>query len=288
MGDICPSTSSPSIYSHPPSQTGHGRQTIRTRSGLGILFESDSEDDSHLSMISGPTVRKYAENPWNEGWPKEDGSGKSGISRQATRMMRSATQMKTRTVSPSGSNSTDSSGSNRRGLVHILGVGGKHILTSGSAVSLASTQTASRASADDRSHPITPKPKAAFSPPSPRSFAEDESTPFAPRKSIGDEMKLGPSALPNFNDRPLLSSGSPGFRLISLEVAQEWERVRALNRSQAKAIPRRQVDSVDIHNPNIGVIRTDTTCATYFYRDLEADTGTFHHFQFKPLPPYTE
>lgn len=236
MYEISPSTSSPSLYSHPPSQAGHGPRVI-PNSRLRALSESEFDDDSRLSMISGQTVRKYAENPWEDEWPdEEDAAGLGGLSRQATRMMRSAAQTRSRTVSPSGSTATDGSGSTRLGFAHILGVGiGKNLLHSSSGISLASTQTASTVSSDDRPHPITPKLKAAFSLPAPIKFDEDDFTPFAPRRSIGDEQKLRPSPLPGFIDRPLLSSGSPSFELISLEVAQERERFRAMNRSQGKA-----------------------------------------------------
>jgi len=44
--------------------------------------------------------------------------------------------------------------------------------------------------------------------PSPTRLEDDGLTPLASRRSMGDEMKLGPS----YSDRPLLSSGSPGVR----------------------------------------------------------------------------
>lgn len=236
---MSPSTSSPSIYSHPPSQTGHGSRTAHVNSRLQALTDSSDEEedreDARLSMVSGPTVRKYAENPWEQDW--HDDQDILGLDGRATRMMRSATQMKTRTVSPSSSTSTaaDSTGSTRRGLSNILGVG-KHLLPSASGVSLASTQTSSTASSDDQPNPITPKLKSAFSPPT--SIHDTEAMSFATftktSMPLSDELKLGtPRIL--YNDRPLLSSGSPGSGLISLEVAQERERTRALSRTQGNS-----------------------------------------------------
>ncbi len=48
---------------------------------------------------------------------------------------------------------------------------------------------------------------------------------------MGDEMKLGPSSVIDRSSAP----GPQGFGLISLEVAQERERMKAVNRQQAKA-----------------------------------------------------
>ena len=270
--EVSPSTSSPSLYSrHTPHNAGHGHLVNPTHSHLRAPSESsDNEGDDEdlarrLSMISGPTVRKYADNPWEENWVDvgdhdDFASGLNGLGRHATRIMRSATQMRSRTVSPSGSTSTTTdgsgsgpgTGSTRRGLVNILGVG-KHLLPSASGVSLASTQTTSTSSSDDRLHPITPKLKSAFALPSPTRYEDDGLAPFAPRSLVGDDqLKLGPSALPIFNDRPLLSSGSPGFGLISLEVAQERERVRAVNRSQAKAHTRYHTEPVQAPASTLG------------------------------------
>ncbi|CAD6570698.1 MAG: hypothetical protein TREMPRED_005968 [Tremellales sp. Tagirdzhanova-0007] len=266
LNEVSPSTSSPSLYSrHTPYNAGRRHQTMPTHSHLRAPSESsDNEGENEdlarcLSMISGPTVRKYADNPWEDDYADEDdhddsASGLNGLSRHATRIMRSATQMRSRTVSPSGSTSTatDGSGSTRRGLVNILGVG-KHLLPSASGVSLASTQTTSTSSSDDRLNPTTPKLKSAFCLPSPIRYEGDGLALSAPRDSADDdEMKLKPSALPSYSDRPLLSSGSPGFGLISLEVAQERERSRALIRSQAKAHARYHTEPVQPLTSTLG------------------------------------
>ncbi|ORY23038.1 hypothetical protein BCR39DRAFT_365346 [Naematelia encephala] len=189
MPGISPTTSSPSIYSRAahstPSQTAHI---------AGLRVESDvSEDDAEerrMSMIAGPKLRKYAiDLPWSEEseWSKSTATDMSlvaGLSRQATRMMRSTAAK-----------------------VGDAGMSRKKLLASSSGGSLASTQTTSTSSTESRPNPVTPKFRSALS---------ENVELHAPLHSEG-------LLLP---DRPLVSSGSPGFGLISLEIAQERERLR--------------------------------------------------------------
>ena len=263
MSDVSPATSSPSHYSHAPSNIGHASSRLRALAEAEANDQAEAfvrisreavEDDARTGLMSGPRLRKYAEIPWDDEEWSIPGSGRevaasggSGFGRHATRIMR----MRSREVSPSGSmvdsasTATGGSTSTRRGLAHILGVG-KHLLPSASGISLASTQTASTASLDDRPHPITPNLKEAFdgassSPPFPTQFEDD--TPRYAKGSM-EKMRLEPSAMRYAmqqqadrmfdGDRPLLSSGSPGFGLISLEVAQERERLRSISRSKVQ------------------------------------------------------
>lgn len=56
--------SSPSLYSRPASNVGHGPSPWKLSSRLRHLAE-EPDDYRRLSMVAGPTLRKYADNPWD-------------------------------------------------------------------------------------------------------------------------------------------------------------------------------------------------------------------------------
>ncbi|WVQ98734.1 hypothetical protein IAU59_005865 [Kwoniella sp. CBS 9459] len=259
----------------------------------------EEEWSTHPPVAGSRTNTTYTQNSSHsrgishEGGPTIVGSADmfSGFSKHATRMLSAATSTtsassKARTRDPSVAstvNSLDSStnvldiSSTRRGLAQILGVGqpqagAKHLLPSASGLSLASNQTASTASSDDRSTPITPKLRSNSNgrlDSSPTlTFASSRkgraSDPYSTLDEDNQSLSLLPAIIPRLTtykkpapavdsmiaaslaapltsattghpfaapDRPLLSSGSPGFGLISLEAAQERERTRHLPRT---------------------------------------------------------
>ncbi|WWD15918.1 hypothetical protein CI109_100342 [Kwoniella shandongensis] len=293
--------------------------------GEEVALEEEEEDPRRMSMVGGPKLRKYTETPWEEDWTLEPvPSGNiiygrdahhppssemfSGF-RHATRMISAATLTRSRTRDASTSSSintvsdtfspggTMDTSSTRRGLAHILGVSGnnttsggpKHLLPSASGLSLASNNTTSTASSDERTDPITPKLRQGASdtsftglgsptlimatskvrksvttthrhdfsttmvdqlthshshfPPTttpkahtrvPVQPIHDNHTKLLLSKVIEQNLRSNTLALSpalggngfKASDRPLLSSGSPGFGLITLEVAQERERKR--------------------------------------------------------------
>ncbi|OCF41223.1 hypothetical protein I317_04969 [Kwoniella heveanensis CBS 569] len=285
-------------WSAGPTHT-HSQPPVPSSARNGTTTRNHSRGTSH-ERGAGPTIVGSADMF-------------SGFSKHATRMISAATSKtssypysssnsKGRSRDPSvASNvtvsSTDSSNTmldlsaTRRGLAQILGVshshsqsqahsthstgpsGVKHLLPSASGLSLASNQTTSTASSDDRSTPITPKlrshsngrleisPTLAFT----SSKKGRSNEPYSAINEDNQCMTLLPAIVPRTNtykkpapaidplapttltasltsattgytfaapDRPLLSSGSPGFGLISLEAAQERERARNLPRTQ--------------------------------------------------------
>lgn len=252
MVDISPTTSSPSLYSRPPSHVGHGQapRSRRTR----IYYESEDEvlseaepDPRRMSMVAGPRVRKYTDIPWGD---EDDTSGPVTTTRTAS--------SGSRTVSPSTSTSTTTSVATARKGFSLFGGSNKpkHLLPSVSGVSLASNQTTSTTSSDERSepHPLTPKYKlgAAFGSNSSgraevtlqvKSHVDDDETSFVvPTKSrvSSDHTQhwIEPPVLSSLlPDRPIVNSASPGFGLISLQAAQERERLRASGRPQPPTQP---------------------------------------------------
>lgn len=267
MAELSPTTSTPSIYSRAAHASPRRRrpsppyrpQQLRIAESEASDDEGDSDDHKRLSMVSGPRLTKYGEDlPWeNEEWSRDSvvsdtGLGIGGLSRQATRMVKSAARgaSRSRNVSPSSSVAD----STKRGFAQILGVGKHNLMPSASGTSLASTQTGSTASmSSERLVPVTPKLKAAFGAPrSPTSnmimggnlYDDEDETPHAVTRR---EAWLDPSAMllhakvqgqAMMGDRPLLSSGSPGFGLISLEVAQEREKVRNMARGAGAKGPK--------------------------------------------------
>jgi hypothetical protein len=251
MSDISPTSSSPSLYSHAPSHTGHGHKVSTRRTQMSYESEheslSDEEDSRRMSMVSGPKVRKYTDIPWDNIETAEERV------RQSTRSS---------TVSPSTSTSASSTTTARRGLSNLFGTKPQHLLPSASGLSLASNQTTSTSSSDDRTEPqpLTPKLKlgAAFSEnrrieaiPRVIHVGEEDDTPLALAYSQvrgkRDIAQVAPPSLlhvrpaqPLPTDRPILTAGSPNFGLISLEAAQERERVRSGRPSQAQSsyVPR--------------------------------------------------
>ena len=289
MADICSVTSSPSLYSHAPSQIGHGhghehaypyakpsqsrisakRMTQRWDRKVEADDHGDSESEygdaastqNRISMVSGPRVTKYADLPWEDF--AETGLAK-GSSGNLGKMLRAATRGngtysdRSRPSSPVQSYGTLSTETTRKGLAIFGGAKGKQIMSSSSSsgVSLASTQTVSTASSDDRANPVTPRLKPAFgsSPLTNRTEflamgrGYDETDTMRRDLYEVDQFdrpprKLEPSPLPahaspqlRIPDRPLLSSGSPGFGLISLEAAQERERQRSRPRTSSAQV----------------------------------------------------
>jgi hypothetical protein len=219
LSDISPTTSSPSLYSHAPSYAGHGKASSRQTQ---VYYESDEdlseeEDPRRMSMVSGPKVRKYSDIPWGNDEIVPRGS-----------------QSRSHAVSPSTSTNTAASGATTlKGFSNLFtSTKPKHLLPSVSALSLASDVTASTNSSDERPHPVTPKSGPAYltRDVTPRvvGLGEDYETPqpFVRGKGVGPKpLILNPVEL--VVDRPVMASGSPGFGLISLEVAQERERLKS-------------------------------------------------------------
>lgn len=267
--------SSPSLYSRPASHVGHGQASGYSQSTMGRRMECEesecgsevegdalevSHTQNRISMVSGPRLTKYADIPW-EDFGEHDSASFTG-SGNIGRMLRAATgratgnsTLSTSSTIRSGPDSPTNPGdASRKGLGIFGGGRGKNLLSSSSGVSLASTQTVSTASSDERNQPVTPKLKSAqrgytSGPRMDRADSFGGVAEHAPvfgsnrREAMFGEMKkmdtmLDPSPIPQpvsprtlrpaaTNERPLLSSGSPGFGLISLEVAQERERQKA-------------------------------------------------------------
>ena len=211
MADVASITSSPSLYSRRGSHTGHIHASVERRRPATTFNDSDFESDeelpsttSRISVVSGPTVRKYADLPWGDeqaervsitgGGGGGGGGGFGRMIRAATRQNSGPGQSKSRHGSPTGSlhqsahNAADSIA--RRGLAIFSNKGGNTTIANNNNItsfvpssSGASLQTISTVSSDDRSHPITPTLKAPFgSPPSPttadhRSFEFSQGTP---------------------------------------------------------------------------------------------------------------
>lgn len=154
-------TSSPSLYSHAPSHAYHPSQ-ISAR--LRELAETEEpEDDRRMSMVAGPTLRKYADNPWEEEPSRTIGD----FGRSATKMVKGMGRSKSRSraspmadaafnraqISPSGSEETISD--TRKALYGLVA---KRLLPSPSGMSIHYSNRSSSSNSTISSAPVqTPR-----------------------------------------------------------------------------------------------------------------------------------
>ena len=256
MNETSSLSSSPSLYSRRGSHISSQARgvVLPATKGLGVYADTDYESEEEefptqrLSMVSGPRLRKYADNPWGDDEDVDEsfmaGTNANGLSRMihAAKTRANSTHNST---SPTGSTMTATSGrldtSGRRAMA--LFNKGKQIFPSASGGSLASSQTISTAASE---HVVTPKLKSPFGgPPSPASgkihpsqsaelgdhghMSRDVSEetlqaitkpkPQHPNRAIFDSasMHSDPSGF------PMPGANTPGFGLISLEQAQDRE-----------------------------------------------------------------
>ena len=195
-------------------------------------YESEEEDTSRMSMVSGPKVRKFTDTPWDA--IDEDGVSVSGGISRMLHAAKSRTQSTShQRSSPTGSTMTGTSTSdNTRRAMALFGKG-KQLFPSSSGISLASSHSVSTTS----DHLVTPKLKAPFGSTSPartlgdhghmsRDVSEETLLPSKPTLNMFD---TGATQFPT-PGMPT-NATSPGFGLISLEQAQERERTKSHKRT---------------------------------------------------------
>ena len=259
MTDASSLSSSPSLYSRRGSHVSSQARgvVLPGPKGLGVFADSDYESEEEdfstqrLSMVSGPRVRRYADNPWGDDEDVDQsfmaGSHPKGFSRMI-QAAKTRTNSTPNTTSPTGSTMTATSAgrvdaSGRRAMA--LFSKSKQLFPSTSGGSLASSQTISTATSE---HVVTPKLKSPFGgPTSPplnnlhpsqsaelgdhghmsRDVSEETLLPIANAtvhsdRAIFDMGSLhgDPSAF------PIPGANSPGFGLISLEQAQDREKIK--------------------------------------------------------------
>ena len=246
---------SPSVYStdaHTPHASAR-RQYVHTGRSASSYYPDDmeseegnlSDDDgasctrSRISMVSGPTVRKYSNIPWDDLEPSQD---RTSVAGGLGRMIRAATRASSSQLSVNARSRPASPTAVAQG--HYAK---RPILSSTSEASLSSANTISSSSSGHRSNLLTPKSSSRR--PSPvegqflgRPFEEQGGHDRHGRLDKQQQplhTTIRPSGQPTSPDPPnqyTTKTGSQGFGLISLEVAQERERSKYQPPAQ-KALP---------------------------------------------------